>query len=189
MTRRELILAHLNDHSWETSGEIGLVIGIKGGTLRALLVDMRNKGQLVSGERWAPYMGRYVNTWSIAPPGTEPSPEPVSSRERERRRERDREAKRRSRAKLGTEPQRRSRFEPLEVPASAPVPDLTGAACVGADPELFFSSREADIAEARALCIACPVRLRCAQWADANDEEFGVWAGEDRDARHLQVAS
>ena len=189
MTRRELILAHLTDHSWETSGEIGLAIGIKGGTLRALLVDMRNKGQLVSGNRWAPYMGREVNTWSIAPPGTKPIEVKVEDQERERRRERDRAAKRRSRAKTGDTPKRQTKVGPLLLPEATPIPDLREAACKGADPNLFFSSAEADIEAARALCMSCPVRLRCAQWADSNGEQYGIWAGEDRQARRLAVAS
>ncbi len=180
MTRRELILAHLQDHPGETSGEIGLALGLRGGTratIRPLLVDMRNKGQLVSGERRAPLRGRYVNTWSIAPPGTKPIEVKLAERELQRRREHDREAKRRARAKS------------FIVPSAAPVPDLRGAACAGADPGLFFSEAEADIEAAQALCRSCPVRLRCGQWAEANGEESGIWAGEDRSARRLQVAS
>jgi WhiB family transcriptional regulator, redox-sensing transcriptional regulator len=189
MTRREMILDHLRDHPEETSGEIGLGIGVKGGTLRALLADMRNKGELVSGVRWAPYMGREVSTWSIAPPGTKPIAVVVPDRERQRRRERDRAAKRRSRAKSGQAAKRQTKAGPLLLPGSAPIPDLRGAACKGADTNLFFSSVPADIEAALAMCTVCPVRMRCAQWADSNGEQYGVWAGEDREARRLAVAS
>jgi Transcription factor WhiB len=189
MTRRELILAHLTDHSWETSGEIGLAIHVKGGTLRALLGDMRNKGQLVSGERWAPLMGRNVNTWSIAPPRTAPVEVEVEDRERERRRERDRETKRRSRARVAEAAVEGREAGRHALPSATPMPDFRRAACKGADTELFFSTAEADIEQARAMCLACPVRLACAQWADSNDEQFGIWAGEDRSARRLAVAS
>jgi len=188
MTRRELILEHLNDHSRETSGEIGLAIGIKGGTLRALLVDMRNKGQLVSGNRWAPLMGREVNTWSAAPPGTKPLEVEVTDRERERRRERDRAAKRRSRARMAEAAVEGREAGHHALPSATPMPDLRRAACKGADTELFFSTAEADIEQARAMCLACPVRPACAQWANSNDEQFGIWAGEDRSARRLAVA-
>ena len=190
MTRRELILDHLTDHSWETSGEIGLAIHVKGETLRALLVDMRNKGQLVSGERFAPLMGRMVNTWSIAPPGTEPVAVEVADREIERRRERDRETKRRSRARIAEAASQGRPTGRHALPSAAPDrPDLRGAACKGADTNLFYSTNEADIEEARAMCLGCPVRRACAQWADSNDERFGIWAGEDRSVRRLEVAS
>ena len=189
MTRRDLILAHLTENSWETSGEIGLAIHVNGGTLRALLADMRNKGQIVSGGRWAPYMGRTVNIWSIAPPGTEPVAVPETEQEKERRRERDRETKRRSRARTAKVAAEGRNADRQALPWATPVPDLRGAACKGADTDLFFSADEADIEKARAICLGCPVRLRCAQWADSNGEEYGIWAGEDRSARRLQVAS
>ncbi len=191
MTRRDLIRAHLREHPRQTSGEIGLAIGCKSGSLRTLLVSMRLSGELVSADRWAPLMGRTVSEWSIAPPGTIPPPEPVPDPERERRRrERERTAKRRSRAKTrGEAPAGRERYGRFLLPSAVPIPDFSQGACVGEDPELFFSPAAADITRARVLCSACPVRLTCAQWADANGERFGIWAGEDRSERRLQVAS
>ena len=51
------------------------------------------------------------------------------------------------------------------------------AAC-GSDPESFFDPKRAD--EALAICARCPVRDACADYADANGEEFGVWGGTAR---------
>jgi WhiB family redox-sensing transcriptional regulator len=192
MTRRELILAHLQEHPWATSGDLGLALGLRGGTrttIRPLLLDMRNKGQLVSADRWAPLMGRNVSTWNIAPPGTKPTKIKIENRELQRRRERNRESKRRSRAKAAEAAPAGRSFAREALPSATPMPDFRKAACLGTDPELFFSMAEDDIEQARALCLACPVRLACAQWADNNGEQYGIWAGQDRSARRLQVAS
>jgi hypothetical protein len=191
MTRRDLIRAHLREHPQQTSGEIGLAIGCKSGSLRTLLVSLRRNGELVSADRWAPLMGRSVSEWSIAPPGTIPAPEPVPDPERERRRrERERTAKHRSRAKnRGEAPPGLQRSGRFLLPAAVPIPDFSQGACVGEDPELFFSPDEDDIARAESLCHGCPARVACRQWADANGERFGIWAGEDRSVRPLQVAS
>ena len=51
------------------------------------------------------------------------------------------------------------------------------AAC-GPQPEAFFDPKRAD--EALRICAGCPVRLPCAAYAEANDEQFGVWGGTVR---------
>ena len=48
------------------------------------------------------------------------------------------------------------------------------AACVGHDPEMFFSER---FAAAVAVCAGCPVRERCLSWAIETGQQFGVWGG------------
>ena len=48
------------------------------------------------------------------------------------------------------------------------------AAC-GSDAESFFDPKRAD--EALATCARCEVREACAEYAEANDEQFGVWGG------------
>jgi WhiB family transcriptional regulator, redox-sensing transcriptional regulator len=57
------------------------------------------------------------------------------------------------------------------------------ALCRGVDPELFFPGRgvnarneKGDIAEAKALCAQCPVRLPCRDWG-LRHEHLGVWGG------------
>lgn len=65
------------------------------------------------------------------------------------------------------------------------------AACAGADPELFFPPRsalgspQAVVAQAKAVCATCPVRVPCGEYAIAAREAEGVWGGmtvEDRQA-------
>ena len=51
------------------------------------------------------------------------------------------------------------------------------AACRGTSPALFYDPHPAAVASAKAVCAACPVRLRCAVHAIAAGEEYGVWGG------------
>ena len=48
------------------------------------------------------------------------------------------------------------------------------AAC-GSDPESFFDPKRAD--DALGVCARCPVREPCAAYAEANDEQYGIWGG------------
>lgn len=58
-------------------------------------------------------------------------------------------------------------------------PHFDGAACEGADPELFFPTRIDDIDPAAArICHGCPAIERCRVWA-LDNEEFGTWGGMD----------
>lgn len=57
------------------------------------------------------------------------------------------------------------------------------AACIGADPELFFPppsrSGPSRLSEARRYCNVCPVRAECraAGLSRASSEIYGVWGG------------
>lgn len=44
-----------------------------------------------------------------------------------------------------------------------------------ATPELWFSERAEDVAQAKETCGFCPVREECSQLGD--NEEYGVWGG------------
>ncbi len=62
------------------------------------------------------------------------------------------------------------------------------AACQEADPELFFPVAAQgpaldDIAAAKALCAACPVRRQCLAFALATSQLHGVWGGTTEDER------
>lgn len=62
------------------------------------------------------------------------------------------------------------------------------AICRDEDPELFFPLstarvNQAQIAEAKAVCARCPVRVPCGIWAHANKIEFGIYAGETEQER------
>lgn len=59
------------------------------------------------------------------------------------------------------------------------------AACRDADPELFFPTSEdmarravaRQVAEAKAICAACPVWSACLGWAVQNGQDHGIWGG------------
>jgi len=50
--------------------------------------------------------------------------------------------------------------------------------CRVADPELFFAETPADVEQAKALCLDCPVRAVCLAGALERREPWGVWGGE-----------
>ena len=51
------------------------------------------------------------------------------------------------------------------------------AACKGQNPSVFFFEDTSPNHEARRLCINCPVRLDCLEYATKYEKEWGVWAG------------
>ena len=57
------------------------------------------------------------------------------------------------------------------------------AACRDAEPDLFFSTAEADRAEALEMCGSCPVRLECLEHALETREAYGIWGGTDEQER------
>jgi WhiB family redox-sensing transcriptional regulator len=38
---------------------------------------------------------------------------------------------------------------------------------------------------AKSICAACPVRLRCLEYAIAADERYGIWGGLNNDERRV----
>jgi WhiB family transcriptional regulator, redox-sensing transcriptional regulator len=64
----------------------------------------------------------------------------------------------------------------------------TEAACLSADPDLFFpistaGPAEKQIARAKRICAGCAVRRECLEFALAHDQMYGIWGGttpEDR---------
>lgn len=60
------------------------------------------------------------------------------------------------------------------------------AACLGADPYLFFAEgrhAHVDDAEAKAFCATCPVRNECLADALENREDYGIFGGLTADER------
>jgi len=58
--------------------------------------------------------------------------------------------------------------------------DWTEAQCATGDARLlhlFFSDDAREIEEAKALCGACPLRVRCLDQAIEREEPWGVWGG------------
>jgi WhiB family transcriptional regulator, redox-sensing transcriptional regulator len=67
------------------------------------------------------------------------------------------------------------------------------AACRESDPELFFPAETTkpaahQIAKAKAICLACPVRTPCLGWALKHDLHDGIWGGTtEQERRALRV--
>lgn len=59
-----------------------------------------------------------------------------------------------------------------------PQPDAVQAACLEADPELFFAEAPADLERAKLVCQPCPLREQCLAGALERREPHGVWGGE-----------
>jgi WhiB family redox-sensing transcriptional regulator len=178
MTRRERILAHLAGHPDLTAGEIARGLGLKP-PLNPLLRDMEAKAQITAVKVWWPQQGRRINVWRTALPGMV-APR-LASEMTARRRELGRLSRNRARA----------RARGLNIPPGGAVPDLRvpaggfvlppGAACRGADPELFFPGPGQSEAAARAICAACPIRPECYALALSTSQQFGIWGGVNFD--------
>ncbi len=64
------------------------------------------------------------------------------------------------------------------------------AACRDLDPAVFFpvgftGHAVQELAEAKAVCRRCPVRLACLQFALVSNQECGVWGGYDEEERRV----
>jgi WhiB family transcriptional regulator, redox-sensing transcriptional regulator len=67
----------------------------------------------------------------------------------------------------------------------------SAAACRSADPELFFPISHAgpaleQVADAKAICAACPVQRECLAFALQTEQVHGIWGGmteQERAAR------
>ena len=158
VTRRQRILAYLADHPDLTAGEIARALGLYP-PLNPLLRSMEAKAQITATKVWWPQQGRQVNVWRIAPGGTVPPQ--LASEVAAHRRELGRLNQQRG----------RGRARGLVIPPGGAVPDLRvpsggftlprGAACAGADPDLFFPEPGQDDTGARAICARCPIRREC----------------------------
>jgi WhiB family redox-sensing transcriptional regulator len=62
------------------------------------------------------------------------------------------------------------------------------AMCRGYDPDLFFPAGEtgpalAHAEAAKAVCLGCPVRAECLEFAMVSNQEAGVWGGFTEEER------
>lgn len=67
------------------------------------------------------------------------------------------------------------------------------AACLSADPELFFpisntGAGEANVARAKALCARCRIRQQCLDYAIDSRQAHGIWGGTSEEERQLIAA-
>lgn len=68
------------------------------------------------------------------------------------------------------------------------------AKCKDEDPELFFpigttGPAAEQIERARAVCMQCPVREACLEWALATGQDAGVWGGTSEEERRAMRRS
>ncbi len=62
------------------------------------------------------------------------------------------------------------------------------AACRGLDTTLFFPGQGEPVAEAQAVCFACPVEVECASYALDSSQRFGIWGGTtERERRRIRA--
>lgn len=50
--------------------------------------------------------------------------------------------------------------------------------CQGTPDDLWFAERPADLEQAKALCLECPIQTDCLAGALERREPWGVWGGE-----------
>lgn len=85
-----------------------------------------------------------------------------------------------------------SRNEPSRIELR--IPDFyEKALCPQVDNDGFFPDRGASPRAAKQVCLSCPVRAECLEYALENDERWGVWGGtseaERRKMRKVRKSS
>ena len=64
--------------------------------------------------------------------------------------------------------------------------DWDQAACLGANPDLFFPVTGQNVNQARQVCRECPIVDPCGEYALRVGENFGVWGGmSERQRRRI----
>jgi WhiB family transcriptional regulator, redox-sensing transcriptional regulator len=67
------------------------------------------------------------------------------------------------------------------------LPWAKDAACLEADPDVFFPEKGGSTREAKRICGGCPVQLECLVYALEEEERFGIWGGKsERERRALK---
>jgi len=66
------------------------------------------------------------------------------------------------------------------------VPWMDEAACQGHDTSIFFPTRGADTAPAKAICATCTVRKECLGFALHNQIRSGIWGGMSERERRVE---
>ena len=58
--------------------------------------------------------------------------------------------------------------------------------CRGIDPEIFYPDSDEEAVEAKGICLLCPVRETCLEYALTVREKHGVWGGlTERERRRM----
>jgi WhiB family redox-sensing transcriptional regulator len=65
-------------------------------------------------------------------------------------------------------------------------PWMADAICAQTDPEAFYPEKGGSTAEAKRVCMGCPVRTDCLEYALENNERFGIFGGKsERERRKI----
>jgi len=69
-----------------------------------------------------------------------------------------------------------------------PTPDwFDDGLCAQTDPEVFFPEKGGSTKDAKQVCMACPIRDECLEYALSHEERFGIWGGlSERERRRLR---
>lgn len=59
------------------------------------------------------------------------------------------------------------------------------AICAQTDPEAFYPEKGSSPRDAKKVCLTCPVRAMCLEWALDTDEKWGVWGGKSERERRV----
>jgi hypothetical protein len=191
---RPRILAELTRRPGRTAYEVAGSLGYgkpESRLIARIIQRLHQDGVLTAVTEFRPAMGRPASVYSIAPPGTPPPPrrtETPAQAERRRARDRAGAARRRARAagKTAPEPGDDQRLVLLRPAAASLGTAGRQAACRDAGPDLFFppedeepQDRAVRVTKARAVCMACPIRVACLEVAQANEEVCGVFGAVD----------
>lgn len=63
---------------------------------------------------------------------------------------------------------------------------MRDAICAQTDPEAFYPEKGGSTAEAKRVCMGCPVRRDCLEYALENNERYGIFGGKsERERRKI----
>jgi WhiB family redox-sensing transcriptional regulator len=77
----------------------------------------------------------------------------------------------------------------LHIPLVSPGPWIEDALCAQVDPDTWYPQPNTNEAKvAKKVCMTCPVRQECLQYALDNDEVWGIWGGTSyRERKRLKM--
>lgn len=52
-----------------------------------------------------------------------------------------------------------------------------GGSCAESDPDAWFPEKGESPRMAKRICLGCPIRSDCLEWALRTDVRFGIWGG------------
>lgn len=63
------------------------------------------------------------------------------------------------------------------IAATSREPWTAEALCAETDPDIFYPPQGGSPREAKLVCLGCPVRVQCLDFALRNHERWGIWGG------------